>query len=147
MLFLVDVPLSKITFHRTIGRGSSATVWSGEWLHMPVAVKVFNDEETGSQSGNSGHSETGGSSSNKNRAGTERHLENMIAEAHVLAQIRHPNVCLFLALCVEPKLCVISELYSGGSVHDFLHGPKPRRFRTKQALDLITDVARGMVCW
>lgn len=120
-------------------------MWSGEWLRMPVAIKVFSDDYDESHADDSIGSGAAGGGTSGSRGGPERRLESLITEAEVLAQIRHPNVCLFLALCIERKVCVVSELYSGGSVYDFLHGPKPRRFRRMQALDLVKDVARGMV--
>lgn len=132
--FIIDY--KQIKFDKVIGRGACATVWAGEWLHMPVAVKVFNEEadSTGSVDGD-----------NVAAGSLDRKLVgDLIAEAGVLMQVRHPNVCLFLCLCIEPKVCIVSELYLGGSVHEYLHGSTPHRFAPKQALEMITDVARGM---
>jgi Ca2+-binding EF-hand superfamily protein len=133
--FIID--FEQIKFDKVIGRGACATVWAGEWLHMPVAVKVFNEDEE-PQGGAEGGG-TGAGSVDRKLVG------DLIAEAGVLMQVRHPNVCLFLCLCIEPKVCVVSELYLGGSVHDFLHGLNRRRFGTRQALEMITNVARGMM--
>lgn len=132
--FIIDY--KQIKFDKVIGRGACATVWAGEWLHMPVAVKVFSEEEDPSGSVD-GENVASGSLDRKL-------VGDLIAEAGVLMQVRHPNVCLFLCLCIEPKVCIVSELYLGGSVHEYLHGSTPHRFGPKQALEMITDVARGM---
>lgn len=132
--FIIDY--KQIKFDKVIGRGACATVWAGEWLHMPVAVKVFN-EETDS-SGILDGDDVGTGSLDRKLVG------DLISEARVLMQVRHPNVCLFLCLCIEPKVCIVSELYLGGSVHDYLHGSTPHCFAPKLALEMITDVARGM---
>lgn len=132
--FIID--FKQIKFDKVIGRGACATVWAGEWLHMPVAVKVFKEDDEAL--GNTGTENAHGGSIDTKLVG------DLIDEAAVLMQVRHPNVCLFLCLCIEPKVCVVSELYLGGSVHDYLHKATRNRFGSKQALALIADVARGM---
>lgn len=132
--FIIDY--KQIKFDKVIGRGACATVWAGEWLHMPVAVKVFNEDDDTPASVDGDNA--GAGSLDRKLVG------DLIAEAGVLMQVRHPNVCLFLCLCIEPKVCIVSELYLGGSVHEYLHGSTPHRFTPKQALEMIADVARGM---
>lgn len=138
--FIVDY--SQIKFGKVIGRGACATVWAGEWLHMPVAVKVFNEDGCS----DAPHTARGGGGEDGGHTNVDvRLVGDLISEANVLKRVRHPNVCLFLCLCIEPKVCMVSELYRGGSVHDFLHGVKARRFGPRKALEMITNVARGMM--
>jgi Ca2+-binding EF-hand superfamily protein len=132
--FIID--FEQIKFGNIIGRGACATVYAGEWLHMPVAVKIFNedDETRGNADVDSAH----GAIIDRKLVG------DLIEEASVLMQVRHPSVCLFLCLCIEPKVCIVSELYLGGSVHDYLHGANPRSFAPNKARELISHVAQGL---
>jgi len=42
----------------------------------------------------------------------------------VLSQLRHPNLLLYMGCAVRPHrpLCIVSELFPGGSLHTYLHG-------------------------
>lgn len=129
--FVIDY--DKLKFNNIIGKGACAVVWAAEWLHMPVAVKVMNDEETSLQL------------NEDNSVRSSRRVGDYLSEIDCLTQIRHPNVCLYMGMCIYPKVCIVTELYLGGSVHDFLHGPNPRVFEPALALDMISNVARGML--
>ena len=53
------------------------------------------------------------------------------AEVLMLAALRHPNVCLFMAACMTPlNRAIVTELVSGGSLWEALrnkHLPSVRR--------------------
>lgn len=127
----------QISFKKVLGRGACATVHECEWLHVPVAVKVFND----------GHGDAAGIEK-LSTADEERRkaiVGDYVEEFWLLLQIRHPNCLLYMGICFEPVVCIVTELYSGGSVSNYLHGPNPRKFTPQQALDMISGVARGML--
>lgn len=126
----------QIKFGKILGRGACATVYECEWLHVPVAVKVFHD----------GNGEAAGI--DKLTTSTEEGRRNVVGdyveEFWLLLQIRHPNCLLYMGICFEPVVCIVTEIYSGGSVQNFLHGPNPRKFLPSQAVEMLCGVARGM---
>jgi serine/threonine protein kinase len=101
---------------------------------MPVAVKVF-DRQTAVFAGSA-----------PDETSHKEQQRDIMCEINVLTKLRHPNICLYMGMCMTTdRICIVSELYCGGSVHEFLHGVKPRRFSPCQALDMISDVAQAMV--
>lgn len=133
--FIIDY--DTIKFQRIIGRGACATVWACEWLHMPVAVKVFHDADENPVGMD--YLSTSIDEVRKSMVG------DYLREIELLTQIRHPSTLLYMGVCMEPKLCIVTELYLGGSVYEYLHGPNPHRFGPEQALEMISSVARGML--
>ncbi|GAB0495206.1 hypothetical protein MMPV_006504 [Pyropia vietnamensis] len=51
-------------------------------------------------------------------------LQACLAEVEVLSALRHPNLLLYMGCAVQPHkpLCIVSELFPGGSLHTYLHG-------------------------
>lgn len=132
--FLINY--DQIQFGKILGRGACATVYQGTWMHIPVAVKVFND----------GNGEAAGI---EGLATADEEMRKAIVGDYVeefwlLLQIRHPNCLLYMGICFEPVVCIVTELFSGGSVASFLHGPNARKFTPFKALEMISCVARGM---
>lgn len=126
----------QIQFGKALGRGACATVYEGVWLHIPVAVKVFND----------GYGEAAGIDmlATSDEEVRKNVVGDYVEEFWLLLQIRHPNCLLYMGICFEPYVCIVTELYTGGSVANFLHGPNPRKFAPAKALDMLSGVARGM---
>lgn len=127
----------QIEFGKILGRGACATVYQCEWLHVPVAVKVFNDRQ--GEAAGIDKLATSYEEMRKNVVG------DYVEEFWLLLQIRHPNCLLYMGICFEPVVCIITELYSGGSVANFLHGPNPSKFAPEQAIEMMSGVARGML--
>lgn len=127
--FAIDY--ESLTFVRKIGKGSFAEVWAGQWLHMPVAIKVFGSLEY---------------EEDDTTSCSELRMKNFLAEVETLSQLRHPNVLLYMGACIDPEkpLCIVSELFNGGSVYDYLHGLNAKPFSTTQATFVALGVARGM---
>ena len=46
-------------------------------------------------------------------------LALVLEQVGIMASIRHPNVVLFMGMCIEPP-CLVSEWCSRGSVYDIL---------------------------
>ncbi|EME32614.1 Probable serine/threonine-protein kinase [Galdieria sulphuraria] len=126
--FAIDY--ESLTFVCKIGNGSFAEVWAGQWLHMPVAIKVFRSVEYDEADTNA----------------NELRMKNFLTEVETLSQLRHPNVLLYMGACVDPEkpLCIVSELFNGGSVYDYLHGLYAKPFSLAQATHVALGVARGM---
>ena len=51
-------------------------------------------------------------------------LKAFIDEVQMLAHLRHPNICLFMGVCIDPpNRSIVTELVSRGSLWDVLRTP------------------------
>lgn len=73
-------------------------------------------------------------------------LVSFVREVELLSQLRHPNVLLYMGATANPRqpLCIISELFPGGSVHDLLF-KRHKRLSKRQKFRIAISVARGML--
>lgn len=155
-----SIDYESLKLKKVIGRGACATVWSASWLRMAVAVKIFDDPsldggggadgvgvgdrpsgDMGSGGGSGGSGDGAGVTAQAHRA----RLSDYLREIETLSQIRHPHLLFIMGMCSVPRLCIVSELYEGGSVHELLHGRNGHPFAPSQALTLVLGVARGML--
>ncbi|KAA8491913.1 putative serine/threonine-protein kinase drkD [Porphyridium purpureum] len=110
-----------------IGQGSFATVYAGEWLHMPVAIKVLHTQE------------------NCETRRAEHIRELLITECEVMSGLRHPNVLLYMGVVCEDitrPLCMVSEYFVGGSLSSWLRN---NTFDESVSLQIALKCARGML--
>ncbi|RRT71033.1 hypothetical protein B296_00020471, partial [Ensete ventricosum] len=99
---------AQIELHEQIGRGSSADIYGGTWRGLGVAIKwihpsVFHPDGSG---------------------------EAWFAqELHTLSRQRHPYVLHLLGACFHTpqKGWLVTELLSGKTLAEWLHGHKERR--------------------
>ncbi|KAJ1436336.1 Serine-threonine/tyrosine-protein kinase, catalytic domain [Sesbania bispinosa] len=65
-------------------------------------------------------------------------------EVYIMRKVRHKNVVQFIGACTKPpRLCIVTEFMSGGSVYDYLH--KQRGFfKFPTLLKVAIDVSKGM---
>ncbi len=92
------IPFEQIQEGEQIGMGSYGVVSRGKWKGVDVAVKRFIKQTL-----------------------DERHMLEFRAETAVLAELRHPNIVLFIGACVRsPNLCIVTEYVSRGSLQDIL---------------------------
>lgn len=70
-----------------------------------------------------------------------------LREVELLSSLRHPNVLLYMGACVKSSspLCIVSELVTGGSLHDAIHGRKRLKFTPLMKMRISLDVARGLL--
>jgi serine/threonine protein kinase len=81
-----------------VGRASYGFVSQGRWKGVDVAVKRFV----------------------KQRLDEDTMLRSR-EEAALLAELRHPNVVLFIGACVRsPNICIVTEWIPKGSLRDVL---------------------------
>ena len=93
-----------------IGGGGFGQVWRGTWGGTPVAVKLLSNLLLPVGSGN-----------HPPNAEQEALLTAFEEEVSMLAQLRHPNICLFLGVCLEPPhRAIVTELVGRGSLWDCL---------------------------
>eukprot|EP00793_Prasinoderma_coloniale_P001083 PRCOL_00006074-RA len=66
-------------------------------------------------------------------------------EAAVLASLRHPNVVLFMGVCLQPPdVSLVMEYCPRGSLDKLLHSKGGVPLNTRQRLRLAVQAARGM---
>lgn len=104
-----------------IGSGSFGHVYSGEYRGADVAIKKL-----------------------KHQKMTKSQLEEFQQEAAVMVGLRHPNIVLFMGVCVDPpELCIITEFMSRGSLYDVLHNDK-LQLPFPLLRNMIVDVLKGL---
>ena len=106
MISYEDLKLGEILM-----QGSNGSIHSATWHGTKVAVILF-DLPIGSTAAEADLSNT--------------LLNNIKAQADMLASIRHPHIISFLAMCLNPP-CMVIEHCSQGSLHDVIERCKDDR--------------------
>eukprot|EP00026_Physarum_polycephalum_P000640 Phypoly_transcript_00641.p1 GENE.Phypoly_transcript_00641~~Phypoly_transcript_00641.p1 ORF type:complete len:1297 (+),score=194.44 Phypoly_transcript_00641:293-4183(+) len=82
-----------------LGEGSFGKVYRGVYKGADVAVKKLKQQKMSRQQ-----------------------LDEFAQEAAVMTGLRHPNIVLFMGVCLEPaNICIVTELMQKGSLFDILH--------------------------
>ncbi|KAG0543901.1 hypothetical protein BDA96_02G228700 [Sorghum bicolor] len=105
----------EIELHEVIGRGTTADIHRATWRGLDVAVKWVRPEFFRS-----------------NASGGEAFFAQ---EADVLSRQRHPHVVRLLGACLRPPDCcfLVTELLSGATLGEWLHGGRERRPRPRES--------------
>jgi hypothetical protein len=93
-----EIKLDSISIEEKIGEGGFAVINKGQWMFLDVAVKVIFDPKI-----------------------TEDLLEEFNNEIKMLSLLKHPNIVSILGICKKPKLAIITEHVSRGSLFNILH--------------------------
>nr|WIL03466.1 serine/threonine kinase [Cedratvirus plubellavi] len=94
-----EIDMDELEMGEDLGRGGFGEVNKALWKGTEVAVKTI-------------------LSSNLNKDAEKAFRE----EINVMTALRHPNVVLFMAACTKPpKMCIVMEFMSLGSLYDLLH--------------------------
>jgi len=101
---------------RQIGEGSFGKVYLAKWRETTVAVKVLISTSLGLGDGEEGEE---GEDAIPPPAGPNPLLAGLQKEASMMAAMRHPNVVMYLGVCVDPPL-VVTEYCARGSLTDVL---------------------------
>eukprot|EP00180_Rhodochaete_pulchella_P003483 Plantae.Rhodophyta-Rhodochaete_pulchella.ctg599.p1 GENE.Plantae.Rhodophyta-Rhodochaete_pulchella.ctg599~~Plantae.Rhodophyta-Rhodochaete_pulchella.ctg599.p1 ORF type:complete len:483 (-),score=57.86 Plantae.Rhodophyta-Rhodochaete_pulchella.ctg599:301-1749(-) len=134
------VGFEQITFKKKIGGGAFATVYEAEWLHTPVAVKLFREEML---------VETNPLLSQREPDPDETDSgarQEFIQECRLLSSLRHPNIVLYLAASADPgkPLCMIQQLYRGGNLAQFISAREGNPVIVQEAAKIGLGIARGL---
>jgi len=114
---------SELEIKQQIGRGSMGDVYKGNWRGTTVAIKHY---KIPSQPINTAK-------------------QDMIDEASFLAELRHPNILMLLAVCVDSSnICLVTEFVERGSLFDVLHrkGEDKREARKIRKPSIILKILR-----
>ena len=103
-------------------------VFAAEWNKGPVAVKRLDDLLRTEPA------ET-----------KQKLLDDLLAEAGIMAALRHPNIVMFMGICTSPP-SIITELCAKGSLYDVLQEAKrdPASLPWSQRLHMAIGAAQGL---
>ncbi|XP_044511950.1 serine/threonine-protein kinase STY46-like isoform X2 [Mangifera indica] len=116
-----EIDASLLTYEYKIASGSYSDLYKGTFYSQDVAIKVLTAEHL-----------------NEN-------LQNEFAqEVYIMRKVRHKNVVQFIGACTRPpRLCIVTEFMSGGSMYDFLQKQKGG-FELPSLLRIAIDVSTAM---
>ncbi|KAH9541775.1 hypothetical protein CY35_14G083500 [Sphagnum magellanicum] len=119
-----------------LGKGSSGQLYRGKYMSQDVAIKMIaldNDHDMGTQ----------GADSLRAFPASEL-LHTFKQEVSIMRLVRHKNLVQFIGACsCWPRLCIVTELMSGGSVRDVLEF-QMGGLDIPSAVKVLRDAARGM---
>ncbi|KAK6773041.1 hypothetical protein RDI58_028279 [Solanum bulbocastanum] len=116
-----EIDNALLNYEYKIATGSTGDLYKGSFHNQDVAIKVL-----------------------KSECLNEDMQRDFAQEIYILRKVRHKNVVQFIGACTKPpRLCIITEFMSGGSLYDFLHKTKGF-FRLPVLLKVAIDVSKGM---
>lgn len=96
--WLIDI--EDIVIGRTIGHSSFGTVNQGMFNGTKVAVKTIHHDSS---------------------PNSQNNLASIRREAELNCKLRHPNIVLFMGICIQPNtVSIVTELMARGNVRDLL---------------------------
>eukprot|EP01119_Soliformovum_irregulare_P015014 TRINITY_DN4180_c0_g1_i1.p1 TRINITY_DN4180_c0_g1~~TRINITY_DN4180_c0_g1_i1.p1 ORF type:complete len:422 (-),score=133.24 TRINITY_DN4180_c0_g1_i1:19-1284(-) len=119
------IPFCDLEIKRKVGEGSFGCVYKARWRSSPVAVKEI---------------------SQKSSFDDEQAILAFKKEANTMRNLRpHPNVILFLGICVPPDpICIVTEYLKNGSLFEFIKNPN-NPLNLSQKVKLLLGVSQGML--
>lgn len=104
-----------------IGSGSFGHVYVGDYRGADVAIKKL-----------------------KHQKMSKQQLDEFQQESAVMTGLRHPNIVLFMGVCIDPPdLCIITEFMARGSLYDVLQNDK-LQLPFPLLRNMIVDVLKGL---
>ncbi|KAI5353636.1 hypothetical protein L3X38_006530 [Prunus dulcis] len=118
--YIWEIDATLLRYEKKIASGSYGDLFQGSFCGQAVAIKVLSMEHL---------NET---------------MREFTQEVYIMRKVRHKNVVQLIGACTKPpKLCIVTEFLSGGSMYDFVHkqtGALSLQFLLRVAI----DVSRGM---
>eukprot|EP00828_Plagiopyla_frontata_P041224 TRINITY_DN5802_c0_g1_i10.p1 TRINITY_DN5802_c0_g1~~TRINITY_DN5802_c0_g1_i10.p1 ORF type:complete len:277 (-),score=26.68 TRINITY_DN5802_c0_g1_i10:643-1473(-) len=116
------IPFEQLGPQLKVGEGGYGDVFRSQWLGQDVAIKEYG----------------------KNCRFRKKKIADFFQEVIVISNLRHPNVLLYMGVCIhEFKLLMITEYLEGGSLFDLLH-KKHSKLSEERKLLISEDIALGM---
>lgn len=155
------IDFSSLELGERIGSGAYGDVYRGTFLMSPVAVKMFHvniaasaSTPRNSQAGLVENEDPSQMSRMMSMSALQRFAstnsqtkyKNFVREVEMMSVVRHPNLVLYMGACGDPvtPLCIVSELFSGGSLFEYLHIDPEFRPPTGTCISFALNIARGM---
>eukprot|EP01102_Stenamoeba_stenopodia_P012134 TRINITY_DN3792_c0_g1_i2.p1 TRINITY_DN3792_c0_g1~~TRINITY_DN3792_c0_g1_i2.p1 ORF type:complete len:732 (-),score=135.02 TRINITY_DN3792_c0_g1_i2:82-2277(-) len=115
------IPYEEIVLESKIGEGSFGEVFKGKWRGSELAVKRLFRQQADA-----------------------RILLELRKESVIMSSLRHPNILLFLGVCITPpNLCILTEYMRNGSLGPFLRN-KSNKLSWIDRLNMGKQTAIGM---
>jgi serine/threonine protein kinase len=109
------------SIEQKIGEGSFGEVFKGKWRGSELAIKRLFRQQA-----------------------DDRILLELRKESVIMSSLRHPNILLFLGVCiVPPNLCILTEYMKNGSLGPFLRN-KSNKLSWIDCLNMGKQAAVGM---
>lgn len=108
-----------LEFVKKLGSGASGDVYRGLYKGKPVAIKVLKEMMA------------------------EREAKEFLKETQILCALRSPYIVYFFGICAAPKLCMVMELCSRGSLFHVMTDPEIH-FGWEQFFHCAIETASGM---
>ncbi|KAL0047223.1 hypothetical protein WJX82_010034 [Trebouxia sp. C0006] len=158
------IEYSDLTFRKVIGEGSIGRVHLGRWQETDVAIKVLGHipssaivpvaapmQSTGQMSAiNEGDSDKDeGTDEDILDSSIDNTIKTLEREVSIMSAIRHPNVVLFMGVCLDPP-CMVTEFCARGSMFDVLAKARTSALLAQQLdwpkrVSMALDAAKGML--
>lgn len=147
------IDFSSIQLGRKLGEGAYGEVYHGTYLMSPVAVKVFRvnvctnwETDVDDDPGHLNRMSTMNALQRFASTTSLAKYRNFVREVEMMSLVRHPNLVLYMGACGDPSspLCIVSELFTGGSLHEYLHKDVDYQPTLLTAIGITLDIARGM---
>eukprot|EP01099_Mayorella_cantabrigiensis_P001575 TRINITY_DN1706_c0_g1_i3.p1 TRINITY_DN1706_c0_g1~~TRINITY_DN1706_c0_g1_i3.p1 ORF type:complete len:726 (-),score=149.15 TRINITY_DN1706_c0_g1_i3:421-2598(-) len=109
-----------IEFTRKLGSGTSGDVYKGLYKGKVVALKVLKEMTQ------------------------DKEINEFKKEFSIMSAIRSPYVVYFFGICVKPKLCMVMEMCSRGSLYHVLKEGPPEDISWELAFHLAIQAVTGV---
>ncbi|RMZ53790.1 hypothetical protein APUTEX25_003929, partial [Auxenochlorella protothecoides] len=135
-----------LVLSRVIGEGAFGKVYLGRWQETDVAIKVLTSLQAFGI-GAAGATVAGPDGEVRLDPEVLRTLER---EVGIMVAIRHPNIILFMGVCLDPA-CIVTEFCARGSLYDLLKVAAANPDASARVLDwgkrlnMALDAAKGML--
>ena len=107
-----QIAYHELKFSRLIGEGSFGRVFLGKWRETTVAIKLLSPSPHRAEARHDSDSDDTELCSTQASRCKPGLLDDLDKEAGIMAALRHPNVVMFLGVCLEPP-AMVAEVCTG----------------------------------
>eukprot|EP01114_Cavostelium_apophysatum_P012739 TRINITY_DN291_c1_g1_i1.p1 TRINITY_DN291_c1_g1~~TRINITY_DN291_c1_g1_i1.p1 ORF type:complete len:760 (+),score=216.65 TRINITY_DN291_c1_g1_i1:90-2369(+) len=112
---------SELEFAMKLGSGTSGTVYKGLYRGEEVAIKVLKSEQS------------------------SKELEEFKKEFQIMSSIQNPYLVFFFGAVLEPKMCMVMELCSRGSLYHVMSDLK-NDLNWERTFSMAKEMVKGVDC-